>query len=81
MRFSDRTLRRFWKAGRAKGIDPRSAEHLKELLSALDAAASPADMAQPGWDFHPLTGNLKSISSSHSRRLFAGRPSALRLQL
>jgi toxin HigB-1 len=59
MRFSDRSLRRFWKAGRAKGIDPRSAEHLKELLSALDAAASPADMAQPGWDFHPLTGNRK----------------------
>jgi proteic killer suppression protein len=59
MRISDGTLRRFWKNGRAKGIDSRSAEHLKELLSALNAAVRPEDMAQPGWDFHPLTGNRK----------------------
>jgi proteic killer suppression protein len=59
MRISDGTLRRFWKTGRAKGIDPRSAEHLEDLLSALDAAARPEDMAQPGWHFHPLAGNRK----------------------
>jgi toxin HigB-1 len=59
MRISDGTLRRFWKNGRAKGIDARSAEHLKELLSALDAATRPEDMAQPGWAFHLLTGDRK----------------------
>ena len=48
MRISDGALRRFWKNGRAKGIDPRSAEHIKELLSALNAATRPEDMAQPG---------------------------------
>jgi toxin HigB-1 len=70
MRFTDRTLRRFWKAGRAKGIDPRSAEHLKELLSALDAAMRPADMAQPGWNFHPLTGDRKGQYAVEVRGLF-----------
>jgi toxin HigB-1 len=70
MRFSDRTLRRFWKAGRAKGIDPSSAQHPTELLSALDAAMSPADMAQPGWDFHPLTGDRKGQYAVEVRGLF-----------
>jgi len=59
VRIADSTLPWFWKKGGAKGIDPRSAEHLKELLSALDAATRPEDMAQPGWDFHPLTGDRK----------------------
>jgi toxin HigB-1 len=34
-------------------------ERLQELLSALDAATRPEDMAQPGWDFHPLKGQKK----------------------
>ena len=59
MRFKDGTLQKFWKSGRAKGIDPRNVERLAELLSALDAAQRPEDMAQPGWDFHPLTGDRK----------------------
>jgi toxin HigB-1 len=59
MRISDGKLRRFWRTGRAKGIDPVSVERLQELLSALDAATRPEDMAQPGWDFHPLKGQKK----------------------
>lgn len=59
MRFSEKTLRQFWKRGRAKGIDPRSYDRLKELLSMLDAATRPEDMAQPGSAFHPLKGNRK----------------------
>jgi toxin HigB-1 len=59
MRISDGTLRRFWKDGRAKGIDPQSGERLRELLSMLAAATKPEDMAQPGYDFHPLKGNRK----------------------
>jgi proteic killer suppression protein len=70
MRFSDGTLRRFWKTGRTKGVDPRSVEHLMELLSALDAATRPSDMAQPGWDFHPLTGDRKGQYAVEVRGLF-----------
>ena len=59
MRFTDKTLRRFWKSGRAKGIDPRSEERLQELLSLLDQATRPEDMNQAGYAFHPLTGNRR----------------------
>jgi toxin HigB-1 len=70
MRISDGRLRRFWRTGRAKGIDPRCIEHLKELLSALNAATRPSDMAQPGWDFHPLTGGRKGQYAVEIRGLF-----------
>jgi toxin HigB-1 len=70
MRISDGTLRRFWRNGRAKGIDPIAAEHLMELLSARAAATRPADMAQPGWNFHPLKGNRKGQYAVEVRGLF-----------
>jgi proteic killer suppression protein len=70
VRFSDGTLRRFWKKGRAKGIDARSAEHLMDLLSSLDAATEPKDMDQPGWGFHPLTGDRKGQYAVEIRGLF-----------
>lgn len=57
MRFKDKQLKRFWRAGSLKGIGSETTEHLKDLLSALDAAKSPGDMNQPGWAFHPLKGN------------------------
>ena len=57
MRFSDKTLQKFWRSGRPKGIDFRSVDRLKELLSMLDAATRPEDLNQPGYAFHALTGN------------------------
>jgi toxin HigB-1 len=57
MRFSDKTLQKFWSSGRPKGIDSRSVDRLKELLSMLDAATRPEDLNQPGYAFHALTGN------------------------
>jgi proteic killer suppression protein len=57
MRFSDKPLQKFWRSGRAKGIDSRSVARLKELLSMLDAATQPGDLNQPGYAFHALTGN------------------------
>jgi proteic killer suppression protein len=57
MRFSDKTLQKFWRSGRPKGIDSRSVDRLKELLSMLDAATRPGDLNQPGYAFHALTGN------------------------
>jgi toxin HigB-1 len=57
MHFSDKTLQKFWKSGRAKGIDSRSVERLRRLLSLLDAAIKPEDMNQPGYAFHALTAD------------------------
>ena len=57
--FKSKLLKNFWQKGRAKGIDPKSAERLEELLSALDVASKPEDMNVPGWGFHALTGNRK----------------------
>ncbi len=59
MQFKDRQLKKFWGKGSAKGIDPRSVERLQELLSLLHAATCPQDMDQPGYAFHPLTGNRR----------------------
>jgi proteic killer suppression protein len=57
MRFADKTLQKFWRSGRPKGLDSRSVDRLKKLLSLLDAASEPKDMNQPGYAFHALTGN------------------------
>lgn len=70
MRFADGTLKRFWKDGRAKGVDPRSSERLHDLLSALDAATAPSDMDLPGWDFHALKGDRRGQYAVEVRGLF-----------
>jgi toxin HigB-1 len=55
--FRSRALKRFWTRGdrRAVGADWSDKIHL--LLSALDRASRPGDMAFPGSGFHALTGN------------------------
>ena len=57
MRFKDKSLKRFWNTGRAKGINPEHSDRLKELLSALNAATKPGDMDLPGYAYHHLKGN------------------------
>ena len=70
MRIQDSTLRKFWRTGRTKGIDPQATERLEELLTALNAATKPGDMALPGWDFHPLKGDRKGQYAVEIRGLF-----------
>jgi proteic killer suppression protein len=57
--FKDGALRRFWKDGKVKGIDPKSVPRIKRILSALDAATKPEDLALPGYGFHELKGNRR----------------------
>ena len=59
MRIGDSTLRKFWKTGRAKGVDPKSAARLEMLLSQLDAATCPEDLDRAGYGFHRLKGDRK----------------------
>ena len=54
------------------GIQAAHAARLGRQLSALDAASRPEDMNRPGWDLHPLKGNLAghwSVSVSSNWRL------------
>jgi toxin HigB-1 len=51
-------LERFFKTGSKAGIRPEHARRLRLQLGALDAALRPEDMNLPGWDWHPLTGDL-----------------------
>ena len=51
-------LEKFYRKDSKAGINPSHAKKLRKLLTALDAAARPEDMNVPGWDLHPLKGNL-----------------------
>jgi len=71
-------LERFAKTGSKAGIQPKHAERLRRLLTALDVASQPEDMNAPGNNLHPLKGALTrhwSVSVSGNWRLtflFAG---------
>lgn len=57
--FKSKALKTLWEKGGAQGIDPKSLSKIKRILSALNAAASPADMKLPGFKFHELKGDRK----------------------
>ena len=77
--FSHKGLARFYKTGKATGIQAKHAERLRLILSNLDQAESPGDMDLPGLRLHELKGNRKdvwSVSVSGNWRVtfrFAGR--------
>ena len=51
-------LDKFYRAGSKAGIQPAHAEKLGVQLFALDHAKSASDLTRPGWNLHPLKGNL-----------------------
>ncbi len=57
--FKHSGLEKFYKTGSKAGIQPAQAKKLQIQLTALDAAASYAEMNVPGWDLHALKGALK----------------------
>ena len=70
--FRHKGLKQFAETGSKAGIQPKHAPRLKRLLTALDVAIRPADMNAPGYDLHPLKGNLAghwSVSVSGNWRL------------
>jgi toxin HigB-1 len=52
-------IERFFFTGSKRGIQAIHAEKLNLQLTILSKAKVPADMAAPGWDLHPLHGDLK----------------------
>jgi proteic killer suppression protein len=51
-------LEKFFRTGSKAGIQPAHAGKLAEQLVFLNRATQPLDMTQPGWDLHPLKGDL-----------------------
>jgi proteic killer suppression protein len=56
--FSHKGLEVFFRTGSTKGIQPKHADRLGRIMDRLDAAAEVRDMNAPGYDLHPLKGNL-----------------------
>jgi proteic killer suppression protein len=70
--FRHKGLKQFVETGSKAGIQPTHAPRLRRLLTALDVAIRPEDMGAPGYDLHPLKGNLAghwSVSVSGNWRL------------
>ena len=57
--FRHKGLKVFFETGSTRGINPQHANKLKRQLSKLDEATKPESMNIPGWDIHPLHGDLK----------------------
>jgi len=70
--FRHKGLKQFAETGSKAGIQPKHEVRLRRLLTALDVAIRPEDMNAPGYDLHPLKGNLAgywSVSVSGNWRL------------
>lgn len=55
--FRHKGLEAFFLAGKQAGIQPIHAKRLREMLTALNAAAGPEDLARPSWRLHGLSGD------------------------
>jgi proteic killer suppression protein len=65
-------LKWFADTGSKAGIQPKHAQRLRRLLTALDVASQPEDMNAPGNGLHSLRGNLEghwSVNVSGNWRL------------
>jgi proteic killer suppression protein len=56
--FKHSGLEKFFKTGSKAGIQPTHARKLEEQLGTLDEAEMPSAMNLPGWQLHPLKGEL-----------------------
>ena len=65
-------MKQFAETGSKAGIQPKHAERLRRLLTALDVAIRSDDMNAPGNNLHPLKGTLDghwSVAVSGNWRL------------
>jgi proteic killer suppression protein len=56
--FRHKGLKKFYLTGTRAGIQSSHAFRLARQLARLNSAASPMDMNLPGWNLHPLKGDL-----------------------
>ena len=56
-------LKRLYEQHDRSGIRPDLVDKVRKILSALEAADGPGDMALPMFRFHPLTGDRRGTYS------------------
>ena len=57
--FRHKELEQFFTTGSKKGIQPKHADKLSLRLAVLNEAKAPEVMNLPGYDLHPLKGDLE----------------------
>jgi len=55
--FRHKGLEAYFRTGRMAGIQAIHFKRLRELLTALNAASGPQDLARPSWRLHRLSGD------------------------
>ena len=61
--FKHKGLESFYLKGYTSKIQPSHERRLRMILVRLESAHKPEDMKLPGFDFHPLRGDLKDFYS------------------
>lgn len=56
--FRHKGLKAFFETGSKAGIQPHHAARLERQLLRLNVAKDPSYMNMPGWNLHPLSGEL-----------------------
>lgn len=57
--FKHKGLERFFLKGDASKLNPMHLDRIRKILIRLHTAQHVQDVNVPGWDLHPLKGNLK----------------------
>ena len=62
--FRNRELERFWRHDEVRGIARQYERKLRAMLTAIEEAENIAELdTVPGWRFHPLKGDRRSVWS------------------
>ena len=63
--FKHKGLEKFFNTGSKSKITAAHANKIRRVLDRLNAATEAKDMNAPGYDFHPLKGELAGFYSVH----------------
>ena len=61
--FRHKGLQTFFETGSKKGIQPKHANHLRDILATLDSATSPKDIEAPNFRLHLLEPHRANVWS------------------
>lgn len=59
--FRSKALRKLYEEDSEKGLDANHVPRLRAILTELDVATRPEDVAVPAWNLHPLKGDEKGV--------------------